>query len=92
MRTRADYVAGVMEFVAQELLDEDYDDLTPETPLLDWGVLDSRSVPWLLDFVEERYGIVVPDTEIHPRNFESVAAFAQMLERLEAGGPGDRAA
>ena len=82
MTTEAEYVAGVREFVEGELLDGEGDDLTADTPLLDWGILDSRSVPKLIEFVDRRFGIHVSEDEIHPRNFESIAAIGRMLARL----------
>lgn len=55
-----------------------------DTPLLDWGVLDSLALADLIAFVEERFGLRVPLDAITPDNFRSLRTIATLLAALEA--------
>ena len=40
--------------------------------LLEAGVIDSLGVLELIDFLEQRYGVRVPDAEVLPENLDSI--------------------
>jgi 2-hydroxymuconate-semialdehyde hydrolase len=69
-------------FIANELLDGQSSGLEANTPLLEWGVLDSLTMISLLTFTEERFDVQVPDTEVRPENFENLQALTNMLMNL----------
>jgi acyl carrier protein len=74
----------ILEFIAGELLEQDAGDLDQHTPLLEWGVLDSLNMVALLSFIESRFGVVIPDDDVVPQNFFTVAAIeALIVERNE---------
>ena len=60
------------------------------TPLIENGIVDSMGLMQIVAFVEERTGIRVPDDEIAPDNFETVASISQLVERLQAKRAGGR--
>lgn len=74
------------EHVVETLLHGDAGDLDEDTPLLELGVIDSLAMVGLLAFLRERFGVVVPDREVSPRNFQSLAALRRLVERLIAAG------
>lgn len=76
-------VADLKSFIVNEFLDGRGDGFDEETPLLEWGVIDSISVAKLVAFVRERYGIEVPQSEISPPNLVNLSAFVTMLRRLQ---------
>lgn len=63
------------------------DELTPDYPLIDRGVLDSISTFQLIGFLKEHYDIEIDDVEMTYQNLRSLAAIAGMVEgKLAARG------
>jgi len=69
-------------FVVDQFLDGDASELAPDTPLLEWGVLDSLSMLVLLSYVEQDLGIPVPDEQVRPEHFQDLQHLSRMLARL----------
>ena len=59
--------------------------LANDTSLLDSGIIDSLSLVRLVVFLEERFGITIGDTDLHPENFDSVNAICAYLRAREPG-------
>jgi len=74
-----DKETALMEFVKDELLRGKKSDLGPEEDLLSTGVLDSLGILRLVSFIEERFGIQVPDEDVVYENFSSISALAKYL-------------
>jgi len=79
----------VREYICVDLgADVNRDDLTPEFPLIDSGVLDSISTYKLAGFLAERFHVAIEDADMTYRNLQSLEAIASMVEaRLAAAGP-----
>lgn len=61
--------------------------LTENTELMEAGILDSFGVVRLIQFVEEEFGIRIPDGDIGPALFASPEAISNYVDRkLLAGG------
>jgi acyl carrier protein len=58
------------------------DKLDFETPLLEWGIIDSLTVAGLVEFAKSRFLIDVPASELTPQNLETINSISAMLERL----------
>jgi acyl carrier protein len=71
-------------FVGSELLDGRDAGLDEHTPLLEWGIIDSLSIAELVSFTDERFAITVPQSEVTPLNLKDLAAFVDLLARLDA--------
>jgi len=61
----------------REFLDENFPlgegfALGSDDSLLEAGVIDSLGVLELIDFLERRYGVRVPDAEVLPENLDSI--------------------
>jgi len=52
-------------------------DPTPDESLFESGLLDSNSVVDLVSALESEFAIIIPDSDLRPRKFESI-------ERIEA--------
>jgi acyl carrier protein len=76
------YLQPLLAFVQAELTIDEDDDIDPDTPLLDLGLVDSLAVVALLGFVEEAFGLHVPEGLAHVRHLRSVRAMAEWLEGL----------
>ena len=58
--------------------------LRDDDSLMENGVIDSTGILELIQFVEELLGIEIPDEEITPDNFDSVARISGYLDRKSA--------
>ena len=63
---------AILEYVTEEYLDEDDDKITPDTPLISGGIVDSFSMVSLKRFLENKYKISIPDEKATPEAFDSV--------------------
>lgn len=78
----ADREAAIRAFIADNFpLGGDVDSLDGTTSLLEAGVIDSTGVLELIGFVEETYGISVPDEDLLPENFDSIDNVLQYVAR-----------
>lgn len=69
-----DYIAGVVA-------ESGGGGVTRDTPLLEAGVLDSIGLVRLVQFIEERFGISIPDADMGAELFESPASVAAYVAR-----------
>ena len=76
-----DREAALMEFVGEELLRGRKGDLSPDEDLLSTGIIDSLGILRLVSFIEERFGIQVPDEDVVYENFSSVKALVDYLQQ-----------
>lgn len=73
----------VKRYIVDHILDgRDGDELTFESPLLEWGVIDSLTIVDLVDFVKTKFSIDLPASELNPRNLESIRSFTGLMERF----------
>jgi acyl carrier protein len=52
----------------------------PEASLFDSGFLDSFALPDLVSDLEREFGIKIPDSDLNPRKFESIALIQNYIE------------
>ena len=71
-------------FIATTLMhNEDADTLDPEEPLLGSGILDSLGIMRLVSYIEEEFGVEVPEEDLVPEHFQTVNRLAAFVERLQ---------
>lgn len=76
----ADIERDVRAFIAENfIMDDDEGELEREASLTQSGVLDSMGVLELIMFIEERFGIKVPDEDTLPENLDSVARITDYI-------------
>lgn len=80
-----DLTATIRQFIIENFLFEEDNNLKKDTSLLENGIIDSTGVLELVMFIEETYGISVDDDEIVPENLDSIANVVQYLERKMGG-------
>lgn len=66
--TTRERVLTVVQKVAQKPVPAD-----PEESLFDSGVLDSFGLPDMVSALEKEFGLAVPDADLNPRKFDSLA-------------------
>ncbi len=81
----ADDLKGViLDYVIKEYVEDDSESMTFDTPLISGGIVDSFSMVSLKRFLENKYGIQIPDNEATPEAFDSVSKIADLVERFVA--------
>ncbi len=51
----------------------------PEESLFESGLLDSFALPEMVTALEEAFSVKIPDSDLNPRKFESVARIEEYL-------------
>ncbi|GAA1646832.1 phosphopantetheine-binding protein [Actinoplanes couchii] len=81
----------IRQFVLEEFLpDVPADQLANDLDLMESGVVDSLGVLKLIAWVEDRFEVVVDDTELNPDNFRSVLAIDAFVTRAAVSAVGGR--
>ncbi|MFE1174127.1 acyl carrier protein [Streptomyces sp. NPDC058773] len=65
---------------------EDASSLTPDTPLLERGLVDSLAIMEIVAALDKEAGVTLPDTEIVAANFRSPKALWVAIENLSGEG------
>ena len=73
--TTQERILAVVRKVAQKPLPQD-----PEESLFESGVLDSFALPDMVSELEKEFAIKVPDADLHPRKFDSLARITSYIE------------
>jgi acyl carrier protein len=83
-------ICELLRFIRTQFLDGDAEgELTAETPLLAWGVLDSFKTARLLNFIEDELGSQVPPALLNAGNLQDIRSIAALVRanggRVRAG-------
>jgi acyl carrier protein len=73
--TRRERLLGVLKTVTAQPLPAD-----DEESLFESGLLDSFALPDLVSAIEQEFSIKVPDRDLNPRKFDSIARMEAYLE------------
>jgi acyl carrier protein len=74
----------IRDYVTSELLyDRDVPNLGDDDSLLGPGLLDSVAVLRLVAWIEEEFGVPVPDEDVVPDNVETVKRLAALIRRRQ---------
>ncbi len=75
----------VREFVLENFYVPDPTMVTPETSLLDRGIVDSTGILELVEFLQSEFELRVEDTEIVPENLDSIEQITAFVARKKSG-------
>ena len=70
-----DRIVGIIEKVSQRPVQ-----VGPDDSLFDSGILDTFALPDMVTAIEEEFGLKVPDSDLTPRKFESIASIGRYIE------------
>jgi acyl carrier protein len=73
--TRRERLLGVLKTVTSQSLPAD-----DAESLFESGLLDSFALPDLVSAIEQEFSIKVPDRDLNPRKFDSIARIEAYLE------------
>ena len=66
--------------IVRKVSNQTADAPSPDESLFDSGFLDSFALPDMLNELELEFGIKIPDSDLHPRKFESIAKIQSYIE------------
>lgn len=66
---------SIVKFIT-ELAADDAVTIDAQTRLIELGVIDSMGLVRLIQFVEQQFGVIIPDADVTPDLFETPAALA----------------
>lgn len=73
---------ALQEFLLTDLLQGEVDELDRDTPLLETNLLDSIGLVRTLVFVEARFDVRIPDSDVTPEHFRSLGTLSRHISRL----------
>ena len=79
-----DYRSALTEFIRQEILHGRGVSLDEEQDLLSAGIIDSLGILRMVAFLEEQFGLKVPDEDVVFENFQSIGAMARYITGRKA--------
>ena len=70
----------VLEYVIEEYLEDEDEEITYDTPLISGGIVDSFSMVSLKRFIENKYSISIPDEKATPEAFDNVNKITELVK------------
>jgi acyl carrier protein len=77
-----DRKSAIMSYIQKDILRGRGGSLDANADLLGAGIIDSLGILQLVAFIDDQFGIQVPDEDVVIENFQSVNALASYLERF----------
>jgi acyl carrier protein len=75
-----EYTHTIKDFIIDNFLFGEKQEITADTNLLEKGIIDSTGVVELVSFLEDTYNIIVEDEEIISDNFSTLRSISNFLE------------
>jgi acyl carrier protein len=72
----------ILEYVADEYLEDEDEELELDTPLISGGIVDSFSMVSLKRFLENKYKISIPDDKATPEAFDTVNKICVLVKEF----------
>ncbi len=77
-----DIESRIQSFIVREIMFGKGAGLARDTPLLEWGLVNSLEMRSLITFIEKEFSVTVPVEQVVAPNFASIAALAALTEHL----------
>jgi len=72
----------VLDYVKNEYLEDEDEEIDVDTPLISGGIVDSFSMVSLKRFLENKYNISIPDAKATPEAFDSVTRIVAVVREF----------
>jgi len=70
----------VLDYVIEEYLEDEDEEIDVDTPLISGGIVDSFSMVSLKRFLENKYDISIPDDKATPEAFDTVNRICDLVK------------
>ncbi|QIS10440.1 acyl carrier protein [Nocardia arthritidis] len=78
--TQVELTERLLAFIRERFLDDDpASNLDGETPLLDWGILNSVNTAELISFIRSEFDCAVHQSSVNVRNFRNANCIAALI-------------
>ncbi len=77
-----DIKQAILDYITEEYLDDEDEEINYDTPLISSGIVDSFSMVSLKRFIESKYNISIPDEKATPEAFDSVNRIADLVNEF----------
>lgn len=75
-------LAALTGFIEERVLRSSDGELDATTPLLEWGVLTSMNIAWMVSFILEEFHLYIPPDRIVGANFKNLDTITRMVLSL----------
>ncbi len=72
----------VLDYIKEEYLEDEDEEITLDTPLISGGIVDSFSMVSLKRFLENKYNISIPDEKATPEAFDTVNKICSLVKEF----------
>lgn len=72
----------ILNYVKEEYLEDEDEDIDVNTPLISGGIVDSFSMVSLKRFLENKYNISIPDDKATPEAFDTVDKICNLVNEF----------
>ena len=72
----------VLDYVKEEYLEDEDEEIDVDTPLISGGIVDSFSMVSLKRFLENKYRIQIPDEKATPEAFDTVNKICVLVKEF----------
>ena len=79
-----DKYANIIMDILKEV--NQYENIEKDTDLLEAGILNSLNLLYLIEELEDRYEMTIPESEVKPENFRSIEQIALLVDKLVRKG------
>jgi acyl carrier protein len=79
---REDVLGRIRTWIVDRVLEGRDVGLTNDTPLLEWGVINSLELVRLAQFVRETFGVEIPNQRLVAKNFRDLNAVTDLVLEL----------
>jgi acyl carrier protein len=73
--------ATLRQYIIDEILEGDGQDLDVRTPLLEWGILNSMEMVRLLAFIGREFRVEIAPGEVTPDHFRNIEEIVALVAR-----------
>ncbi len=73
---------SVLDYVKDEYLEDEDEEIDVDTPLISGGIVDSFSMVSLKRFLENKYKISIPDDKATPEAFDTVNSICILVKEF----------
>ncbi len=81
---RDKFLTRLKDFVANDILEGKDIGLAYDTPLLEWGVINSFELTRVIGFVRDEFEVDIPATKVVAKHFKDMNSLADLVSELAA--------
>ena len=79
---RDETAQSIKRYIADNILDGKDIGLDEETPLLEWGIINSMEISRIVTYIQNQFSVEIPDDKINAQYFENIEAIVELIHGL----------